>query len=269
MTGTVVQNSLYDLASLIRFLRVPVLDDPTNFRRHIAGRRKSVGGIPKPDYANLKLLLGSICLRRCTSTVLYGLGVTFLVRRPRLSESDRRAYDNFALACDRSIKQAVNGRLTEQENKSILTAVLRLRIFCNIGPSALIGDPSQEVGDGDEYGSDEDISPSENGDVICEQCSEMSALGAGEVDSRRRESSPRRMKCRFCASRVAGVDDAGSPLEDCARFPPPISMGAVQDTEMDDRCHASSADTSNQGCYSSKLNALLADIQEHYSQDKR
>src|SRR5262249_6019459 len=145
MTGTPVQNSLNDLASLIKFLRVPILDDTATFRRHIAGRPRMAGDIPKPDYENLKLLLGPICLRRSTSTILASLGVTFTERRPCLSEAEHRAYDELAVSCGQSIKAAVNSWSAQGGTTSILTAVLKLRIFCNTGLASPVDGTSEDV----------------------------------------------------------------------------------------------------------------------------
>jgi SNF2 family DNA or RNA helicase len=134
MTGTPVQNSLDDLSSLIRFLRVPRLEDPLTFQKHISGRRTSAG-IRRPNYTNLKLLLGAICLRRNTAVILSSLGVTFVEHRPQFSAAERKAYDELTLSFERSIKAAVNSRPSRKSSKSILTAMLRLRIFCNTGPA--------------------------------------------------------------------------------------------------------------------------------------
>ena len=103
------------------------------------------GGIPKPHYGNLKLLLGSICLRRSTSTILASLGVTFTERRPCLSEAERRAYDELAVSCGQSIKAAVNSWSAKGGNKSILTAVLKLRMFCNTRLSCPVDGTSEDV----------------------------------------------------------------------------------------------------------------------------
>ncbi|KAI0010503.1 SNF2 family N-terminal domain-containing protein [Xylariaceae sp. FL0662B] len=133
MTGTPIQNSLEDLSSLVRFLKVPILDDTSTFRRYIIGRKKTAIGILKPDFAKLKLLLGSICLRRSTS-VLSVLGVTFTTCRPSLSSKERDAYNELALACKRSIEEAISSQNSRRpDQKPVLEALLRMRIFCNVG----------------------------------------------------------------------------------------------------------------------------------------
>lgn len=40
MTGTPVQNGVGNIGSLVRFLRVPVMGDVVNFRKHILDKTK-------------------------------------------------------------------------------------------------------------------------------------------------------------------------------------------------------------------------------------
>lgn len=133
MTGTPIQNSLEDLASLVRFLQVPLLEDASIFRRHIIGGKKTANGVPKPNYEKLKLLLGSICLRRSAS-VLSLIAVTYMTCRPVLSSEERNAYNNLALACKMSIDELTRHQYTERlGQRPVLEALLRMRIFCNQG----------------------------------------------------------------------------------------------------------------------------------------
>jgi len=267
MTGTAVQNSLNDLASLIKLLRVPLLDDATNFRRHIAGRRSTAGGVPKPDYENLKLLLGPICLRRGTAAVLSNLGVTFVKRRLRLSGPERRAYDELAVSCDQSIKAAVNGPSARGGNVSILTAVLKLRIFCNTGLASPVDGASEGVEE--QFRPDEVISLlQQSGEAICAECSsEMLASGVGGGFTKQLAFSRRRLKCQGCTQRASGLDDAGIPLGEGTSI---AASDMMQDVHMEDeRGSAPTTETPDYGLYSSKLKVLLADIKEHHSQIKR
>ncbi|KAI0894696.1 SNF2 family N-terminal domain-containing protein [Annulohypoxylon nitens] len=140
MTGTPIQNSLEDLASLVRFLRVPILEDISTFRRCITGRKKTASGMTKPNFDHLRLLLGSICLRRTTS-VLSQLNVIFTTCKPKLSAKEREVYNELARACQRSIEETVSSQNTQQiSQKPILEALLRMRIFCNLGLETGIDD---------------------------------------------------------------------------------------------------------------------------------
>ncbi|KAI1458191.1 SNF2 family N-terminal domain-containing protein [Annulohypoxylon moriforme] len=164
MTGTPIQNSLEDLASLVKFLRVPILEDISTFRRYIIGRKKTASGLIKPNFEKLRLLLGSICLRRSTS-VLSQLGVTFMTCKPKFSTKEREMYDGLATVCQKSIEETVSCDNTQKiSQRPILEALLRMRIFCNLGLSinntAALNQPYERS----------NISQQDNG-AICVFCS--------------------------------------------------------------------------------------------------
>ncbi|PGH01880.1 hypothetical protein AJ80_08952 [Polytolypa hystricis UAMH7299] len=272
MTGTPIQNSLNDLASLIRFLRVPLLDDAVTFQKYIAGRSKMAGGFPKPDYGNLKLLLGALCLRRNMSSVLPSLGGTFIEHRPCLSEAERRAYDELAISCSESIKAAVNGPPTKGgTNMSILTAVLRLRIFCNTGFASPVNGTTEDL--------EAQLWPDEvatwfhqSGETICSACN-SGILSSDTSDSHsvreRRLSSHRPLECQECDQRASGMGDVGSNSLDSQNLMNLDADDVMQDVQIEnERCFGSANNTPHCDAYPSKLTALLADIREHYLEDK-
>ncbi|KAI8631123.1 hypothetical protein F5Y19DRAFT_473522 [Xylariaceae sp. FL1651] len=270
VTGTPVQNSLKDLASLIRFLRVPILSDAAIFRKYIEGRRKGAAGVSKPDYKNLKILLGSICLRRCTSTILSSLGVVFIERRPRLFKAEREAYNELVASCDRYIKAAVSGESTERGNRSILTAVLRLRIFCNTGLSGPLENDSEDVEK--DFQPDEIISLlQQGGEAICTECkSEILSSGAGDSLERQQDSANHQLRCQDCTERDLGAQSATNFSND-----PQVSENtvndddAMQDVQFERRdVLASIDDASRRASYPSKILSLLDDIQINSQQDK-
>lgn len=59
--GTPIQNRLEDLGSLIKFLRIAPFDNNAGFRHHIS---EPLLREPEAGDLNLRLLLGSVCLRR-------------------------------------------------------------------------------------------------------------------------------------------------------------------------------------------------------------
>jgi SWI/SNF-related matrix-associated actin-dependent regulator of chromatin subfamily A3 len=248
MTGTVIQNSLDDLASLVRFLRLPTLDDSRSFRRHVSGKFKMIQGLPRPDYANLKLLLRSMCFGRNTSSILSDLDVSFVERRPRLSIEERKTYDKLALACDASIKAAVNNPSGKQAASRALTAVLRLRVFCNTGEVSQID-------------SDDDLQPDEllslleqDGQSICPNCRlpllETEHSGQGT-------SAAHHQNCQ-CYGEQAVRRDSGDSLSTEGQTSLPIRTLHAQNAE-------SPVDwTPTPSAYPSKMKALLEDVKEHY-----
>ncbi|KAK3389795.1 SNF2 family N-terminal domain-containing protein [Podospora didyma] len=263
MTGTPIQNSLDDLASLIRFLRVPLLDDATTFQRYIAGKRKFAVGLRKPEYGNLKLLLSSICLGRSTSTILESLGVAFIVHRPRLSREERSVYDDLALSCEKSIKAAVSGRAMGKKQQSILTAVLRLRILCNAGSPGPTGRASDDLEE--QFRPDEIISLlQQSGEAICAKCNSAILSGDAEQTPAKQQSpgvGRRRLKCTTCTEHDANVVNSDGSSETLDVTMVDVEPGAVQTP-------VPAAEKADHAPYPSKLIALLSDIKEHYSQDK-
>jgi SNF2 family DNA or RNA helicase len=265
MTGTPVQNSLDDLSSLIRFLRVPRLEDPLTFQKHISGRRTAVG-IRRPNYTNLKLLLGSICLRRSTAAILSSLGVTFVEHRPQFSAAERKAYDELALSFERSIKAAVNSRSSRKSSKSILTAMLRLRIFCNTG--TVPGNLDDDIEDN--FRDDELTSLQiQSGEAVCSRCNTEIVTPDLGSEFQRNKGSRRLLKCLVCsqqdiqdfntAESASDPTFGGDPMEGVeggGQVTPIPTSDAIKQGE-------------NSSAYPSKLMALLKDIKEHYSEDKR
>lgn len=129
LTGTPIQNSINDLGALASFLRLPILENPTTFHKFIAS--PSTYGIRK-RFQNLRLLLGSICLRRTRE--LLGLpDPKPQLRRLEFSPSERDKYDEIQIQCRQEIDKAVSGHGNAKLNSTVLESLLRLRLFCNNG----------------------------------------------------------------------------------------------------------------------------------------
>ena len=105
MTGTPVQNSVDDIGALTSFLRLPVLGEAGNFRKHISNKTKLTSRPSKNDYTNLKRLLSSIRLRR-NKTILRFPSASYEVRRPGFSCDERNAYETLILIFRESTRQA-------------------------------------------------------------------------------------------------------------------------------------------------------------------
>lgn len=264
MSGTPVQNSLDDLESLVKFLRVPILDDASIFRRFITGT--SLAGITarKPNYDNLRILLGSICLRRSTS-ILSELGVSFQVNRPTLSESERRAYKTLETACKERIKAAVSFQRGKGEPTTVLTAILLLRIYCNTGiNSTLTLENFVEQSQTDEISS----LKLQGGEAVCMECDIDVSLFATNCMANKRHLLTS-LLCHDCISRTPTPAAHGSSLFD--QFGSGYEAADTVQSEGQSVSTDSSVENSytSQVPYPSKLMALLADIKEHYSEEKR
>jgi SWI/SNF-related matrix-associated actin-dependent regulator of chromatin subfamily A3 len=264
VTGTPIQNSLDDLASLIKFLRYPLLEDTGTFRRYmyIAKKAKVIGNSRKPDYEKLKLLLGQICLRRSTSVILTSLNCTFVVIRPRLSEKERIDYKMLVTSCCRAIEACLASRPTRGGNNAVLTALLRLRIFCNTGMSDI----------GDNFMPDENISLlQQGGDAMCTECNaDVLFSGAADSTERQKRHQFRVKKCHKCAQWDSSSINAENVSED------PQDLKNIDIDELNPHAQTDLGQYSilNQsapeaGIYPSKMRALVDDVKEHYSSDKR
>ncbi len=132
LSGTPVQNKLDDLGSLVRFLRLPLLDDPNTFRKHIIGDAKSLRELLDYNYENLSALLGSICLRR-SKAVLDLQGLKTEVCRLDFTETERVEYRRLGGVLKQTFDASRNGKKTKKQFRNVLEAWLQLRLFCNHG----------------------------------------------------------------------------------------------------------------------------------------
>jgi SWI/SNF-related matrix-associated actin-dependent regulator of chromatin subfamily A3 len=179
MTGTPIQNRLEDLGSLIRFLRVPILEEPVTFRKFICSESDISTPTAKKDFSNLRLLLSSICLRR-TQAVLEIRSVTETIR-PAFSETELIAYKTMEIICKQAIAVAVNSKQAKASHQNILEKILRLREFCN-GITVDNADTSEEIFS----------MMQQTGDTLCAYCT----VDIKDPDSIQGERRVRLTKCR-------------------------------------------------------------------------
>ncbi|RDL38799.1 uncharacterized protein BP5553_03139 [Venustampulla echinocandica] len=140
VTGTPVQNGLEDLGSLVAFLRVSMLDTRVEFKQHIIDplTRKFGAGS-----SNLRVLLDSICLRRINK-LLDLPGVDEIWHDVKLSDDERRQYDAAEQHMSNEIKRQVNLERSKRGYFGILELEMRLRRMCNHGT---FEQPRSEYGD--------------------------------------------------------------------------------------------------------------------------
>jgi SWI/SNF-related matrix-associated actin-dependent regulator of chromatin subfamily A3 len=134
LTGTPIQNSLEDLGALVKFLRVPVLEDLAIFRKQISTPILSnVNG----RFANLSRLLEAICLRRTKALLNQPEPVT-QTRLLQFSAEETMQYHDYAESCKHAIDLAVSGHSMKKANQHVIQAILGMRLFCNDGERALV-----------------------------------------------------------------------------------------------------------------------------------
>ncbi|KAI0123677.1 SNF2 family N-terminal domain-containing protein [Xylariales sp. AK1849] len=265
LTGTPIQNTVEDLGSLIKFLRLPILDDTATFRKHIIGRNKITGTVSKRGFENLQLLLGSLCLRR-TSSVLSALGVTFKEYRQEFSAGERDAYDKLGADCRRSLDAAVNSASTKKAHHAILEGLLRLRMFCNNGTETVrLQDPFP-------FRSDEAMSILQQSEsASCAICSaELFSFDHDDITG----TSPHltgcpRLICAECLPQFHGEIQSKRAQGDmhcslCGDIDSSSNKVLVINSTSSLYCGVSSEPET----YPTKILTLLDDIKTHYYEEK-
>lgn len=135
LTGTPIQNSLQDLGALVRFLKVPILEETKVFRKYVTVPIQS-GAAQR--FVNLRRLLEAICLRRTKSLLNLPDPITE-THTLDLSVVESAAYHDFGESCRRAIDLAVSGQSLKKANHHVIQAVLGMRLFCNHGSRGLSG----------------------------------------------------------------------------------------------------------------------------------
>ncbi|KAI1358263.1 DNA repair and recombination protein RAD5C [Xylaria arbuscula] len=169
LTGTPIQNCLDDLGSIVKFLKVPILEESAIFRKYIvrSGSTRDPQGL---EFENLRLLLGSICLRR-TRAIIPSLGYTTDIRELDFSSQEREQYRSLELLCRKALLLPEGSKNQKRSHHQVMEAMLRLRMFCNNGVDGI---PEGDVLNptGSKTQSDEVLSIFQQyGQAICSYCS--------------------------------------------------------------------------------------------------
>ncbi|KAI0894307.1 SNF2 family N-terminal domain-containing protein [Annulohypoxylon nitens] len=256
ITGTPIQNSLDDLGSLVRFLRVPIMENSAMFRKHIS-RTGLHKGSASEEFDNLRLLLGSICLRR-NKSVLASPGVTNEHCQVEFTPHEREQYELLELTFKRAINFAANGPVNGPRHHRVMEALLRLRIFCNNGPEV----SGTMSGFGSDSQSDEILSILQQGDAaICSYCS-CDILSASRQEDSQEGYLTRclRLVCCECTTQYR-IEHQGSGSGIC-----PLCKSQHAFEELGNDHAAFSGSEKRQ--YPSKIKTLVQRIEMHYLQDK-
>ena len=134
MSGTPIQNKIDDLATQIRFLRLPFLEEPAQFRRHISHKIQLTKENPTSDFQNLRMLLKAVCLRR-NKTVLPMSSYKEETCEVQFDARERAEYERLENLCLQAHDMMVSGHAVQQNHSTVLKIILRLRLLCNNGPA--------------------------------------------------------------------------------------------------------------------------------------
>lgn len=251
LTGTPIQNSVEDLGALVSFLRVPLLDNPSTFRRYILNQAKHGS---RNSFKNLKLLLSSICLRRTKDVA----GMSDPVVQTRILSFDpaeRQDYVGLLEQLRTHIDMDISGCTTGGESTRMLQGILKLRLFCNNG---FMGRDASKM----PFDADEVLSClQQTGQASCVLCSRTiySISSVPDTDGGCPLEPCSHLACRDCA---AGSSKKRS-CPRCADGDTGSSIrGILQSMKELEAQDTAGADHPSQGPrYPSKLRAFVEDIQ--------
>lgn len=147
VTGTPVQNSLTDLGTLVKFLRIKPFDDSHTWNQHIMAKFKLADA---SVVEQLQLLVGSITLRRSKDTI--GLGERKEERQLLpFTPEEFHLYSQFA-KMSRTHFHNITGGGSAIKGKAyahVLKSISRLRVLCAHGREMVTEEDMEEIKGGD------------------------------------------------------------------------------------------------------------------------
>jgi SWI/SNF-related matrix-associated actin-dependent regulator of chromatin subfamily A3 len=257
LTGTPIQNTIEDIAALVRFLRVPVLESTSEFRKYIA---KPVESSDSWGFENFKTLLKSICIRR-TKDLLKIPEPKTVELQLYLSPAEKSHYLRVGELHRKAFDDAVCGRKTADAYRTVFQVLIKLRMICNHGTLVVEDAPSLN---GE---NDDTLAVLQDGIAICAYCGEdVITDGAMEDCAADRLQACSHIVCRACESQYH---------EDLERLNNgfcgacPLCKEPLQEARLNPQIYPvlSEAKCSPKGI-STKLSKLLEDVREHRFSDK-
>lgn len=255
LTGTPIQNTLNDLGSLVSFLKVPILRESAQFRRHIIHQTHSSSSGQQPHFENLRILLGAICLRRNKSILSFPSAVE-CVHKVEFSATETEAYHQLRNASREAIDLAVSGHRSRETHQTILEALLRMRIFCNNGDFLKVEHTDLRT-EPEELGS----LLQQMGEAVCNYCM-CDVLSFGQT---RDSGSGVVTKCRsvLCSDCISRYEKDTGGLGFC------VICKASHASPVDNPDGGAKPDVSDGRPFPSKLMALCEDIERHRNGNKK
>lgn len=243
-----------DLGALISFLRVPLLERPSTFRRYMLSQARQG---TRNSFKNLRLLLNSICLRR-TKDVAGMSDPVLQTRVLSLTSTERRDYVELLDQLRRHVDMDVSGHTTRGGSARMLQGILKLRLFCNNG---FMGRGASRM----PFDADEVLSClQQRGQALCVLCSRTiySISSVPDTDGGCPLDPCSHLACRDCA---VGFSNKKQCCPRCAEGDSGSSIRGILDSMKEFEVQGASA-TSLAGpaqgpLYPSKLRAFVEDIQ--------
>jgi SNF2 family DNA or RNA helicase len=269
LTGTPIQNSLEDLAALVNFVRSSPLEDLHMFKKHIISplMKRSEKGV-----GNLRQLLDSVCLRRTKQL----LDLPEVVSESRLLNFSPREKKQYIETRDKLIQTIRQSRFLPK-NKGYLGVFqlqLQLRRLCNHGT---FQKPSLSV---EEFDPEQAITYLKKQKIAkCEVCS-TTVTGIHNIEEQQSGSFTTcgHLLCSKCAPKMKEalqkVEGRDGCLQ-CSLCPETIFGGYLVDEDVSAKStkngskHLSAWQYFDKGGCSTKISAVIADIEQHKTEGKR
>jgi SWI/SNF-related matrix-associated actin-dependent regulator of chromatin subfamily A3 len=269
LTGSPIQNTLEDVGALFAFIRAKPFDSIATFRRFIATPFDQSEEDRKRASARLSLLLDSVCLRRMKKESLNLPEPKDRVRVIELSKEEREQYESTMKIMNRALRQRV-GEINKKTSFGMFQVQLQLRILTNHGtfqqPFSWASRRNLQMEREDalfSYGRD--------GDIKCSSCAQpMPILGTNRVYRK----YPERCAHVLC-SECLDEQSQGSAVEGGMVLRCPLcNLGDTTQIEANfdyaiSRRGEERDDYFRPHGYSSKMAALVADVQQDLWQTKR
>jgi SWI/SNF-related matrix-associated actin-dependent regulator of chromatin subfamily A3 len=250
LTGTPIQNKLEDLAALVRFLQVPSLLNPREFKRYCIEpvERKGADG-----FANIRALLQIICIRRTQGLLKLPEHET-IEHKLELSDTERLQYSKVTEDYKAAIEEAICGRKTADAYTSILKALLDLRRICNYGTSILT--PTLPDGEEPQISSPEAL-------TYCVYCGmKISTQGLEEDLPAVRLPACTHLSCFSCLEMYL------ADMEKSANCPTCLKLLQNRTPTPQQQIVKSPIPSGRDKYVSTKFKKLLEDVQAHMKSDK-
>ncbi|KAK1634848.1 SNF2 family domain-containing protein [Colletotrichum phormii] len=295
LTGTPIQNKLADIGALFAFIRATPFDNPAAFRRYIEVPFEQHSENLDKVKERLVTLMESLCLRR-TKDLLDLPGLEERIVDLRFSPEEQQQYDKTKKILMRTIKQKV-GEVEKSSKFGLFQANLQMRIFCNHGTFqkpfswhrrsyrldereaavSALGQNAEITCDGCHQpmpilGSSRLRNEFEEQctHVFCSECLEDSDLSSAASVSAP-VSGSRGRHCPVCDNwmKSAKISSAGPTTVPLVRVDrTAVDAGGIPDVSAQTTSGADDADYFNTVGYSTKMEALIRDVQVDVSTTK-
>lgn len=237
----------------MRFLQIDSLEIPRDFRRHCI-----TPALERKNFHNIRALLKCICLRR-TKELLQLPDLRTSEHVIEMSLLEKAQYDDIKDKYRRAIDDAICGRSPADGYRSVLSALLKLRMACNHGVSLSRNEDEDDM-----------LALLQTGTTTCAYCGREVNM---DTDGPKAESAVARLVP--CSHVVCG-DCLGDYQNDTEKIREGVEVKCPECLEPLERERSTSVEGPETGLrsplpntVSSKFTRIVEDLKEHKSKEKR